>query len=81
MKVKDAQDLLTHLRSEKILRRARLERKPFSPDNDNDRLIYMHCKDEIERIEELIYNMELEDSYDSKTLEFLNKYENMEKEI
>lgn len=75
MKVKDAFEIIDTLRAEKEGRQHIIVSNPYHADFAHQRQIILDIIKEIERIEELVHNMELEDSYDERTLKFLNKYE------
>jgi hypothetical protein len=75
MKVKDAFTILDRLRHERNIRLGYLLSSSNRGDLNDHKRTYRALVSDIARIEELVYNMELEDSYDCKTLEFLNKYE------
>ena len=74
MKVKQAFEIIATLKAEKEGRQHIVMGNPYHADFRHQRKIIIDIIDEIYRIEELIHNMELDDSYDAKTLSFLNKY-------
>ena len=78
MKVSDAMTLIRTLKTERDNRMSLIQGNPYHADFQHHRDVIKELKNEIERIEELVYNMELEDSYDKKTLEFMNKYGEVE---
>ena len=75
MKVKDAFEIIATLKAEKEGRQHIIMGNPYHADFKHQRQIIINIIDEIYRINELVENMELEDSYDERTLNFLNKYE------
>lgn len=74
MKVSDAFKLISELKKCISTRQAIIKPSPYHADFETHRESIKNFKKEIERLEELVYNMELSDSYDKKTLEFLEGY-------
>ena len=81
MKVRDAFIIIRQLRINRDNYTSLIQDKPFHSDYKEHCLTVRKHDQEIARLEELVHNMELEDSYDEKTLRFLNKYEETEKEV
>jgi len=79
MNVKDAYELLKQLRVDREMRKSIISDQPYHSDYENQRKLIKSTLKDIERLEELIFGMELDDSYDEKTLNFLNKYRTEEK--
>lgn len=74
MKIRDAMELLTIIKNDKIHIQGLVDGNPYHPDRKHYLELIQNYNREIYRVEELIYNCELEDSYDKETLEFLEKY-------
>ena len=74
MKVKDAFKIIQDLKMDRDYRKTIIAENPYHADYAHHRQMIKKHKVEIERISELVYNMELQDSYDDRTLKFLGEY-------
>lgn len=75
MKIREALELLTTIKNDKILIQGLVDENPYHSGREHYLEQIRAYNKEIYRIDELIQNCELDDSYDAETLNFLNKYE------
>ena len=70
MTVQDALDLIHALKKDCELIMNKLQRDPWSVNAESLTKTYRKSMKEIERLEELLYKTELDDSYDQNTGEY-----------
>ena len=75
MKVRDAMDLITMLKTEKASRQSYIVGNVYHAEYEDHLDSIRRLSADIQTLQELIYNMELEDSYNDGELEWLEKYD------
>lgn len=66
MKVKDAFEKINQLKMDKIWYQCIIKSNPYHVDFTDIKAAIKRLDKEIDRLEELVYNMELDDSYEEK---------------